>query len=252
MGMRFKELLLVVCVAACGEVAKAPADAAPDTPDALVCSGAQMVCDNACVDLMGDRDHCGSCTHACAASEGCAAGTCIDETASCMSIKATNPLAGSGPYTHTADGTQFFCDMSKGVPVQYNALWMGKFTGTYPGKTIVNAAQLQDPVVQQAFIWLYNKQMGFHALEAWTAVNVCTSTAINTRLTFGGSLMFPYSGGTSGAYNTTATYIEDRVGTGGGIMTPPIPTSFFESFAPAEVTGQCSDGDNPGLYFETI
>jgi hypothetical protein len=253
--MGTKELLLLVCCAACGQVDKVFHDAAVDAPpDALICPGAQMACGGACADLMTDNNHCGSCTTVCGVTEGCGMGTCIDATASCASIHLVFPTAASGPYTHTADGAQFFCDMSKSPPVQYNALAMGRYNASYPGMTLIDGVQLQDPMSQQAFVFLFNKQGGFPALETWTANNVCTtsSTAGGTRLYFGGLYMFPYANGTtSGAYTMGTIYTEERIGTGGGVLTPPLPMDYFTT-VPASDVSNCGDADNPALFFDKL
>lgn len=242
-------LLLLLCCASCGQVENHGHDAAVD---AFVCSGSLSPCGDVCVDKMTDHDHCGSCMTMCSSAEGCALGQCLDATASCENIQILDPTAASGPYTHTTDGTQFFCDMSKASPVQYNALAMGRYNATYPGNSIIDAAQLQDPVIQQAFLFLYNKQAGFKALEAWTAANVCTtsSPAGGTRLEFGGLNLFPYANGmTANVYDTTTTYTEERSGSASTVMTPPLPMDFFTTYPPAEDTA-CGDGQNPALYFD--
>ncbi|MCK5690387.1 hypothetical protein KAI87_14005, partial [Myxococcota bacterium] len=41
-----------------------------------LCSVDQMMCSDACVDLMQDVDHCGSCDNACESDELCFSGIC--------------------------------------------------------------------------------------------------------------------------------------------------------------------------------
>jgi hypothetical protein len=255
--MGIKELLLVVCVAGCGEVVKATHDAAidaevPQGSDAAVCAAPMMMCGTACLDVTTDEQHCGSCTKQCLSNEGCAAGSCIDATASCVNIQMLDPNAASGPYTHTADNTTFFCDMTKQPAVQYDGLAMGRYNATYQGYSIIDATQLQDATVQAAFIYWFNRQNGFPALETWQAGNVCTSIANGMRLTFGGSLLFPaVNGSTSNSYTANTIYSEDLVNKMPAlIMAAPIDASFFTANPPAINTSQCSDSNNPGLYFK--
>jgi hypothetical protein len=255
-----KHLALVVCFLGCGQVEKAGHDATIDSPavaidaapDAFTCQGTLMACGNACFDLTTDNNHCGMCTKMCLSNEGCSAGSCIDATASCLNIKALNPNAPSGPYIHSTDNAQFFCDMSKPTPVQYDALAMGRYNATYTGYSIINAAQLTDPVIQQAFIWAFNKQNGMPALETWSPGNVCAtaSPAGGSRLEFAASLLFPSQGMTQTNMLTAgALYGEDLVNHGPTFMIAPLATSFFTTYPPSEAAN-CADSNNPALFFK--
>jgi hypothetical protein len=234
--------VLLLLLAACGQVEKLPVDAAIDAaPDAFSCPAMETICGTSC----------------CVAGQGCneASNVCIDATASCANIKIINPNAPSGPYIHSSDNAQFFCDMSKSPVVQYDALAMGRYNAPYTGYTIVNGAELSDPVIQQAFIWAFNKQGGMPALETWTAGNVCTTQAAagGTRLEFAGSLLFPSQGqaqaGTS--YTAGMLYGEDLVNHNPPIfMVAPLPTSFFTMY-PASGAVNCADSNNPALFFKS-
>jgi hypothetical protein len=257
--MGIKELLLVITLAGCGEVLKAghdaaPSDAAADTAidGSPVCSAPMMMCGAACIDVMTDEQHCGSCTKQCQSTEGCAAGSCIDATASCVNIQMLDPNAASGPYTHSADRTTFFCDMTKTPAVQYDGLAMGRFNGTYSGYSIIDATQLQDAAIQAAFIYWFNRQGGFPALETFSPGNVCTTISTGVRLAFGNSLLFPYANGnTPTAYTANSIYTEDLVSKNPAvIMAAPLDPQFFTMNPPSTITNQCSDVMNPALFFK--
>jgi hypothetical protein len=53
----------------------APQDAPPDGADAA-CPAGQAFCEGACIDVMSNHDHCGSCQNACEPFEVCADGSC--------------------------------------------------------------------------------------------------------------------------------------------------------------------------------
>lgn len=254
--MGIKELALAAGLAACGRVENAGIDAntIDAAPDALVCTAPEMLCGSACLDVTTDNNHCGSCTKQCLSNEGCVASTCIDATASCMNIQMLNPDAASGPYTHTADNTTFFCDMRKSPAVQYDRLAMGRYNGTYAGYSIVDSTQLQDATIQAAFIYWFNRQGGMPALETWTAGNVCTTSATTgvKRLQFGASLLFPAQGTTDpSTFTINSLYSEELVNKQPPIfMVAPIANNFFQTNPPTDIATQCNDSDNPALYFK--
>ncbi len=84
-------VLLVVCVVAVSTLACSPNrgtfDVAPvdvsqadrnseASSDAASCTAPNSLCGEACVNVQNDRDHCGTCGHACAAGQSCAMGAC--------------------------------------------------------------------------------------------------------------------------------------------------------------------------------
>jgi hypothetical protein len=251
-----KQLLLVVCVVGCGQVNARPDAAIEGPPDAFACTGGQLTCgmSSTCFDLQTDEAHCGTCNNACTGQQGCAAGMCIDATASCANIKVLDPKAPSQEYLHTADGSLFFCDMTKEPPVQYEALAMGRYNGTYAGYTIITGADLADTTIAAAFVYLFNRQGGMTALETWSAGNVCTttSTAGGQRLQFGGSLLFPSQGAMQlSQFTMGMRYGEELVNKQPVIfMVAPIAPNFFVTNPPTDLMGNCSDSNNPALYFK--
>lgn len=89
----------VACLllAACGGGNSSATDAPPGgadgpgsdggPPDGLTCTGDQVICGAACVDLATDPMHCGSCDRACPAALGaCYAGTCVHRLASAWQV----------------------------------------------------------------------------------------------------------------------------------------------------------------------
>ncbi len=61
-GVRSWVLLLGLAVAACGNSSD--------------CATGQMSCEGACVDVSNNHDNCGTCGHACSATDVCGSGTC--------------------------------------------------------------------------------------------------------------------------------------------------------------------------------
>ncbi len=58
-----------------------PRDIAPiDRPPVIRCRSGTALCDgSSCVDLLGNREHCGSCGNVCRSNEQCAAGVCVGQ-----------------------------------------------------------------------------------------------------------------------------------------------------------------------------
>lgn len=250
---------LLSCLA-CGSVATTHGDDAGHNDDAgaggVTCQSNQLVCDNTCVDPKSDNQHCGDCTTACAPTMACSLGHCIDPTASCQAIHVLDPSKPDGPYTHAADGTQFYCDMTDGV-VQYDELGFAAYNAVNPGFTIVTAADLQNPVIQKAFIWLFNHQNGGGiTLTAFSSSNCCwTSSALGgTRLEFGASLIFSVVQGVE--HCGAAFSVGDLVSFERANPTPreiapnPLPADYFMQHPATDVSGICTDGNNPAYFFK--
>jgi Stigma-specific protein, Stig1 len=250
----WKVVVLVFGLAACGTVKEDGqlVDAPIVEPDAPACSVAEM-CDGVCTDLTTDERHCGGCTTSCTNQQGCLAGSCVDATASCTVIRALDPNAISGSYTHEANGTQFFCDMTNNL--QYDELGYGQFNVAHAGFEIITGAMLTDPVAQQAFVFLFNHQAGGGILldPGFTATNCCLTTGAGVRLVLGGSLLFTAVVGATdfscGVSHTDPKYTFKRVN-GGAVANAPMPADYFTQFPPVDDNAQCADGNNPALFFK--
>jgi hypothetical protein len=257
--MRVLSLVAAVICASCGSVSDsidaAGIDAPEGNPDAPGCSASETLCGSLCTDTDTDEAHCGDCITACDATEGCLGGTCVDATSSCAVIKALDPSAPDGPYTHEADGTQYYCDMTHGA-IMYEELGFGQSSVPHAGFDIVGVADLTDPVIQQAFIWLYNHQGGLRLLAPWTSTNCCfvASTSQTDHLKMGGeNIVFPARVGSDDtACNDDPVYADPlyRFSIPAiGVYPPiPMPTNFFQTY-PVTSGPYCGSGDNPAAFF---
>src|SRR4030095_14302006 len=100
----------------------------------------------------------------CSNGDGCCPPSCTisndsDCTTSCLGILQSNPSATDGPYQILENMVMVnvYCDMTHGG-VTYRELAFGDHLLKCTSYTKVSVADLQDPVIQQAFIYLYNQQ----------------------------------------------------------------------------------------------
>jgi hypothetical protein len=255
--------LLVICLAtACGSVNQVPdahqADARPiDAPSVdapPLCQAPMLTCDTQSINPMTDDQFCGNCTTACTGGLHCHAGTCTDTTASCTAIHNFNPTATDGPYTHETTGEQFFCDMTHGA-VQYDELSFGQYNVAYVGYGLLSSAELSDPVISKAFIFLWNHQGGVKNVAiGFTSGNCCFKAADSGALwlSFGGHYLYPATAATDatqcgGPYND-ATYRVFQA-EAGPYAPLTLPDNYFVTNPVSNITG-CSDGNNPGLFWK--
>jgi hypothetical protein len=241
-----------VVLLGCGKVSGTP-DASGGI-DGATCPGDEVVCDSdGCVEVMTDERHCGDCTTSCTNQQGCLAGDCVDATESCARIKALDPNAIDGPYTHVATGKQFFCDMARGV--QYDQLAMGQYDATYPGYQFAGAAELVDPIVQQAFIFLFNHQGGgmVTLTPAWPSTNCCfaSKAAGGEWLRFGANLLFVAKFGVPqqacGGTFSDPKYSYQHAGA--DFPAVPLPADYFQ-IRPVTTDTTCGNGANPAFFFK--
>jgi hypothetical protein len=253
--------LALLMVAACGKVEVVGdgggGDAAADGPRSdgpAACVAPETMCGAACVDEQTDDSNCGMCGSACVTNTGCLAGDCVDSTASCAVILALDPTKPSGPYMHAADGHQFYCDMSHG-PTQYEQLAIGEYSVVHTGYDFVTAADLGEPVLQQAFVWLYNHQGGLATIATWTPGNCCVKDGMTAGeyLTLGGSYLFiATAGATEAQYcgtSMTAAQYAFYLANLNVYPGDPIATTSFGTYAAAEATG-CGDSANAAMYWQ--
>ncbi|MEO6772317.1 MAG: hypothetical protein ABI467_04755 [Kofleriaceae bacterium] len=251
-----KPSFLFIALVGCGKVA-AVADGSIDAPlpDALTCSAAQELCNATCSDPMSAVDHCGSCDNACATDhETCQAGHCVDYTATCATIHAGNPAAVSGPYT-LLDTSIVFCDFEHNVT--YTQLAFGQYNVAHPGYALVSAADLADPTVQKAFIYLFNSQSGAAiSLGTFTSMNCCIADNANgADLLLGGAIVYPATPNSTTAQCSPAGGYT-LSGYGLTIQTAPavfttatLPDDFFTT-SPASEGANCGPSNNPALFWK--
>jgi len=254
--MKLHWTLLLFALAGCGKV-QALADASLDSklPDALTCSGVQTLCGNACADLQSSMTSCGACGISCQADrETCMAGHCVDFNTSCAAIKAGNPSAASGPYT-LLNNTTVFCDMEHSMT--YTQLMFGQYNATHAGYDMVSLADLQDPTLQKAFIYLFNRQGGgAQSLGAFTSPNCCfkARSGVNMTLEFGANYMYPATpNSTTSQCNQSGGYTLGSYGflmePSGVFTTATLASDFFTSHPATEVQ-LCTDGTNPAFFWK--
>jgi hypothetical protein len=180
-----------------------------------------------------------------------------EQTASCAVIHSATPSAADGIYT-IDPGTgpiQVFCDMTHGG-VTYEQVAFGDSFHAYPGYTELSSADLDDPVISQAFIALYNQQ-GSSLVNIDTTFlsgNCCIKTSDsgpNQYLFLGGHYVYPE--GTDGSLQCANSYPSASYrfvfGDTFEASPVPLPTDYFASHA-ATVASICSDSDNPGWFFK--
>lgn len=244
--------------AGCGQVAteadaRPEEDAEPGPIDALSCTPAETICDGSCVDTLSDEQHCGDCTTSCGPTQGCLTGLCVDATASCAIIRALDPTAGNGVYTHEADGAQFFCDMTHGA-ITYEELAFAQHDAPHPGYQMAGVSDLNDPVIQAAFVWLYNHGGGATNLTpGWVSTNCCfkgADTGLNV-LALGDSIVFPAQLGAD-VINCNGPYNDLKyrfwIATPNLYAPVPLPDNFFQTY-PASSQANCSNEQNPAFFF---
>lgn len=179
--------------------------------------------------------------------------------ASCAEELERRPAAVNGVYEiDRGDGPEdVYCDMTDGG-VSYEELAFGNSFATYDGYTGATAADFAGPGVQQAFIWLYNRQGGgaTNIAVGYNSTNCCfkgAGAAAGEVLVFGeGNYLYPADVAMDTA-NCNATYggAAYRFMFGDKEIYPPavLPSDYFATNPPGEITN-CSDGDNPGWFFK--
>jgi hypothetical protein len=239
-------------VAACGEVVSSQIDAAPS------CGPGLEACGPDCVDLATNDDHCGECDMGCGLGMACAARACVGPV-SCAAIRAADPSAQDGEYT-IDPGTgrrSVFCDMTHGG-VTYERLGFGRDRQAPDGYSQVSVADLTDPVIRRAFIYLFNAQGGAAAnLDVGFMTSNCCFRAADSGpdqvLHFGGLYLYPAAVGEDdvrcspdGGY-VDASYrfffAED-----GPYSPGELPDDFFTT-RPATNATACDASGNPAFFF---
>jgi hypothetical protein len=255
-------LLLV----ACGKVAEVSTDATSDALlDAFSCPTGMLACEDKCIDPMSDQANCGGCGVTCEANaSSCQAGTCVDTITSCAQIHAITPAAVNGMYT-LISGSQVYCDMTDGG-VTYSEVDFGQVDSTPPpGYSLIPITDFQNPILQTAFISLFNLQGGAKLLASWTSGNCCFKfdTSANT---FGLNADYFYPAHVGGAVDCSNGAYTDPVWTmaitsGATVVALPLPTNFFTTNVPSAIatgTAQACDSAampvdaNPAFFWKKV
>lgn len=285
MGRFFMGALALV---ACGKVSDTPPTSIVDAAlDAFSCTTPMLACGGTCVDPMSDMANCGGCGTTCQAnSETCQAGECADTIMTCAEIRAENPTASDGAYTlvngtvldcdmsggtcaqmHTntpaapdgvytkLDGTVLYCDMSDGGVTIYGLVY-GLYSTVTGGYSMVSLANYESPGLQQVFIALFNKQAGVPVLGSFSIGDCCikfdASTTNFLQLGSGaGSASWVDVGQCVAAPPAVATIGVFLSASGQPTaQSAPLPTTFFQTFAPTVTTQICSNATNPAYFWK--
>jgi hypothetical protein len=197
-------------------------------------------------------------TFSCACRSGLTGTTCQSFGPTCRDMRSGGVATSDGVYEIDPNGGDdiddfpVYCDMTGGG-ITYEEVAFGAYTGSYPGYDLLTIADLQDPRVQEAFIWSYNRQGGMRNLNlGGTDGNCCFKAAGTTGfLNIGSGPVFP-AGSTTG-YDCNGPYddpiMQMYMYYNGIIATAPLPPNFFQLY-PVGANYQCSDGDNPAIFFE--
>lgn len=177
--------------------------------------------------------------------------------ASCAEILSVSPAAPDGPYSiDPGDGggaRDVYCDMTSGGDT-YEELAFGQHGASIAGYTEASILDLQDPVIQQAFIHLYNAQ-GSAMINAqpFTDNNCCFRTADATDgqwLQLGGNYVYPSS--TDNVIQCNVTHSSPTLRFhiyGAAEFSPdPMPTDYFATRTPT-LGGGCVAGVNPAFFW---
>jgi hypothetical protein len=185
----------------------------------------------------------------------------VGVVASCAERLALAPASADGVYSiDRGDGVgpiDVYCDMGAGG-VTYEELAFGDSFATYDGYSGATGGDLAQPAVQQAFIYLLNRQGGgaTNIAVGYNSMNCCfkgAGAAASTVLAFGGSILFPAETATdtnncNGTYSAAAYRFMFPSGDPGIYPPSPMPANYFELNPPSEIVN-CSDSDNPGFFF---
>ena len=180
-----------------------------------------------------------------------------DCTTSCLGILQSNPSATDGPYQILENMVMVnvYCDMTHGG-VTYRELAFGNHLGSYTSYTKISVADLQDPVIQQAFIYLYNLQGGaLNNLDTtFMTGNCCIKLAEhlnqNQFLQLGSSYIYPATVQNVQFCNTNYPDPQYRFWLAVTAQMSPVtmPTNYFQ-LNPATTSTACSNSSNPGWFW---
>jgi len=178
----------------------------------------------------------------------------VEQIDSCFDIHTGNPMAADGVYTvGLGRGPHaVFCDMTHGG-ITYEQLAIGNSFASYAGYSAVAAADLNDKVIGQAFIALYNMQgSSMIAIDhRFRPGNCCIKAADSGPgyLTLGGSVVLPTDLNRNLVCGFPAVQYRFELFDTGQHAPVPMPSSYFTS-NPASNQVRCGDDNNPGWFFK--
>lgn len=242
-------------VQACGNLQYC--DAASVTCKDQVCMAGQPTCDQNVATMCATDGSAftGTRTDCSTTSQYCGAGDCLAPVKNCATLLAAGHTR-DGTYTINPNATpiQVYCDMTDGG-VTYEQLAFGQFNGTYPGYTLVSLTDLQNPVIEQAFIWSYNQQSGMKNLQpGFTDSNCCFKGTVDTStyIAINGGYLYPANSTATGASNNCGGPYNDATMrfwiSGASVAVPPLRLGFFST--PPSVSAACLTNNNPGFFFK--
>ena len=181
--MRWLALFAASSLAACGD------DAAPVTPDALVCAADEMICADSCTATLTDEQNCGACGNVCGATDACVSGTCMPANIHCARVREADADAPDGTYVNPATHDAFYCDFTNSVT--YDEFAILPYDSTQADYTLVTGALATDSVLQKAFLGLFNATGGVRSAATFNSDNCCIQIEQNTTLLVDGKALTP-------------------------------------------------------------
>jgi hypothetical protein len=257
--MRSFVVAVALLACACGDVVKVPdahvIDAySPDGPNNVMCGSGEMSCNGTCANVMTSELYCGNCTTQCSPTQGCLAGSCVPANTSCQRVKDLDPMAANGLYRNPNNNAYFFCDFTNSMV--YEAMGFGAHTTVYAGWTLMSAADFNDPIIQKAFIALYNEQIGLNNLQSGFSTGNCCFKASDSPagmyLALGGHYLYPARTTNPPTTNCGGPYSDAKMRFYEAEVGPyaplPMPDDYFTTHMATNIAG-CSDSSpQPGFF----
>jgi hypothetical protein len=234
----------------CGDVLKVP-DAGPidvlepDSAMPFTCTAPETACNGSCANLMNSELYCGNCNTQCVPTEGCLNGACVPANTSCRRVRELDPSATDGVFINPNNNGAFYCDYAAG---QQWEVVVTAYNTPPSGFQVARATDFANAAFVKAFIALYNNNIGFRVITAFSPSNCCMSIAAGLRYQFGPT--YPFTGlGTQYYCNqplAVGQYMSFYVG--GSPPAASLPDSYFTTNPVTEVGG-CSDANNASFFY---
>jgi hypothetical protein len=203
--------------------------------------------------VMSSELYCGNCMTQCTPTQGCLNGMCVPSNTTCQRVRELEPTAPEAVYTNPNNGNLFYCDFTNNMT--YEQFGIGQYNVAYPNFVYMTSAHFNDPMIQKAFIALYNAQGGLvNIAVGFNSSNCCFKAADGVALTqtlhFAGNYIYPAKVGVDqsqcgGPYNDARYRFYQQIPNEYSPM--PMPNDWFATHA-ATIQTNCSDGANPGVF----